>query len=285
MHTLGCKARLETKMEHQTFPFTFSKRSISAPRLIYLLTIHLGACLAFFPEFFSATAVMAAIMMHFLSGCLGISIGLHRILSHKSIETSKALERLFVLFAIFEVHKPITWVARHRFHHKFAGTPLDPHNASEGFFWSHMGWLLPEEPDGFQVTRFAADIASDPFYRFLERYGFFVFLASLAALSALGGLPFLIWAGFVRLVIVGHSVWAINSFCHLCQRFGYRNYPTADGYNLRLLSYFTYGEGLHNNHHGSQRNPNFAVRPNEMDLGWLVLRSLIALRLAKRAAI
>jgi stearoyl-CoA desaturase (delta-9 desaturase) len=250
-----------------------------------VVVIHLGACLAFFPDFFSVGAIFAAIGMHFLSGCLGISIGLHRILTHKSIAINKTLERLFVLFAIFEVHKPITWVARHRFHHKFAGTALDPHNANEGFFWSHMGWLLPDEPDGFEVSRFAPDVADDPFYRFLERYGFFVFLLSLILLYALGGFQFLIWAGFVRLVVVGHSVWAINSFCHLCHAFGYRNFPTADGYNLRLLSYFTYGEGLHNNHHGSQRNPNFAVRPDEIDLGWLVLKSLINLRLAKRTAI
>jgi fatty-acid desaturase len=73
-----------------------------------------------------------------------------------------------VFFAVLDVQKPITWVAIHRYHHRFSGTPLDPHNADEGFFWSHMGWLLRDAPEGFESLRIASDIAEDPFYRFLE---------------------------------------------------------------------------------------------------------------------
>ena len=269
-------------VQSQSFAFTFGRRAVSLPRLTYVLIIHAGACLAFFPDFFSIPAIVTACALHFLSGCLGITVGLHRALSHKSIYLKKTIERLFVFFAIFELHKPISWVAKHRFHHRFPGTELDPHNAEEGFFWSHLGWLLPDNPKGFDARKFASDVAIDPFYSFLERHGFLVFLLTLISLVAIGGWPFLVWAGFVRLVVVAHSAWAINSFCHLCRNIGYRNYPAADGYNLRLLSYFTYGEGLHNNHHGKQRDPNFATRPGEFDSGWHVIKLLLLLRIAKR---
>lgn len=269
-------------MVEQSFPFTFGRRAISGPRLSYILIIHLGACLAFFPGLFSIGAICVALCLHFLSGCLGISIGLHRALSHKSIVLRKSVERLFVLFAILELHKPISWVAKHRFHHKFARSEWDPHNAEEGFFWSHIGWLLPNSPDGFHAEKYAGDIAADPFYRFLERHGFWIFLLSLVLLFEFGGWPFLVWAGFVRLVVVVHSAGAINSFCHL---WGYKNYHDDDGYNLRLLSYFTYGEGLHNNHHGKQREPNFAIRSGELDVGWWVIKILILSGLAKSVAI
>jgi sn-1 stearoyl-lipid 9-desaturase len=262
----------------RSLPFTFRPRALSGPRVVYVMVIHAGAALALLPEFFAMEAALAALALHFLTGCLGVSIGLHRALSHRSIFLHPYAERLFVFFAVLDIQKPITWVAVHRFHHKFSGTALDPHNAQEGFFWSHMGWLLRDAPEGFDPIEVAPDVAGDPFYRFLEQNFFLIFVGSLLALFFIGGWPFLIWAGFVRLVIVAHSTWATNSICHLL---GYQNYPKADGFNVRIVSFFTYGEGLHNNHHGRQKDANFTARKGEVDLGWLVIQALVFLRLAR----
>lgn len=244
-----------------------------------MTTIHVGAACAFLPGTFSVPALVAAVGLHFLTGCLGISIGLHRSLAHRSVEFPLWVERIFVFLAVLDVQKPITWVAIHRLHHRYSGTESDPHNVNEGLIWSHLGWLLRNAPAGFEPSRWARDVARDQFYRFLERNFFFIFVLSLILLYLVGGLPLLIWAGFVRLVVVAHLTWLINSFCHR-RGSGYQNYHDADGNNSHVLSLLTYGEGLHNNHHHDQRAPNFAHRKLEIDLAWQVIKACSRLGLA-----
>jgi fatty-acid desaturase len=256
----------------------FGPRPICPLRLAYVIIIHVGAACAFLPGTFSVAALVTAFGLHFVTGCLGVSIGLHRSLTHGSVKLPLSLERAFIFLAVLDVQKPITWVAIHRLHHKYSGTDLDPHNANRGFVWSHLGWLLRSPPTGFDPASRASDIARDPFYRFLESNFLIIFIMSLILLYLVGGVPFLIWAGFVRLVVVAHSTWAIDSFGHLC---GYQNYEQPDGYNNRLLSFLTYGEGLHNNHHHSQRASNFAHKKGEIDLSRQVIEGLRLLHLAQ----
>lgn len=261
--------------------FAFGPRAVSSRRVAYVLAIHLGAACAVLPGTFSVWAVLAAVALHFATGCLGVSIGLHRSLAHKSVAFPLWLQRTFVFLAVLDAQKPITWVAVHRLHHRYPGTDLDAHNANRGFAWSHLGWLLRDRPFAFEPNRWARDVARDPFYMFLENNFFVIFLSSLVVLYMVGGLPWLIWAGFVRLVVVAHSTWAINSFCHSSKFGGYQNHPAADGFNSRFWARLTYGEGLHNNHHHNRRVANFAVRCDEMDLSWYVIRALSGLHLAR----
>ena len=116
-----------------------------------------------------------------------------------------------------------------------------------GFWWSHMGWMLHEMPAVDQVPDYTKDIRSDAFYRFLDKnmvplqFGLGLFL------FVFGGWPFVVWGIFVRIIVVFHSTWLVNSATH---HFGYRSYPTRDrSTNCWWVALLTYGEGWHNNHH------------------------------------
>jgi sn-1 stearoyl-lipid 9-desaturase len=255
----------------------FGRRNLSCVRLCYFSAIHIGAALALMPQFWSFGAISAALLMHFLTGALGISIGLHRTLAHRSVEIPKLLERLLVSLAVLDIQKPITWVAVHRLHHGHQGTTFDPHNAELGKWWAHMGWLLRSPPPGFKASTFAPDVARDPYYRFLEKYHAFLFACSFGALYLAGGWSFVLWAGCLRLVIVGHSTWAINSFCH--EKSDGTNQATRD-LNRVFLALFTYGEGFHRNHHEAPTNPFFGRSAWNIDVGGWIIAVLCKANLA-----
>ncbi len=276
-------------------PLAASPRRIMWRNTAVLVSIHLLALLALLPCFFSWTGVVLALLGHYLFGLLGITLGYHRLLTHRGLSCSRRFEHVLALFGVCCLQDtPARWVAIHRQHHQFSDEQNDPHSPLVAFIWGHFGWLLVENREHNQLAfldRYAHDLLQDPFYIRLERrnnsfkiyalHALFYFLAGLGAGYLLTGnvsdsLYFassvLIWGVFIRTLTVWHSTWSVNSLAHI---WGYRNYATDDkSRNNWFVALVAIGEGWHNNHHHDQRSAAHGHRPWEIDLTWSAVRLL-----------
>jgi fatty-acid desaturase len=254
---------------------------------VALIATHLLACAALFPQLFSWSAVAVAAALYYLIGAIGICLGYHRILTHRSARIPRPLEyAIATLGALAMEGGPITWVATHRVHHLYSDTPADPHNARRSFWWAHMGWLLvpnPARPNEEAVNKYAADLARDPYYRWLDRYSVWLQLPLGLALFAGGGLSWLVWGLFARLVFAYHCAWLVNSAAH---SIGYRTYQTGDlSTNNWWVALLAWGEGWHNNHHAFPSSARHGLRWYEFDITWLTIRLLALARIATRVRV
>ncbi|MCG8653735.1 MAG: acyl-CoA desaturase, partial [Pirellulales bacterium] len=234
-------------------------------------------------------------------GMLGITIGYHRLLTHRGFTCPKWLEHFFAILGMCNLQdSPARWVAIHRLHHQHSDKRPDPHSPLAGFLWGHMGWVVCRHKDLDRTShyeRYVRDLLRDPFYLRLERYGgwFYVFLGHAALIIAVGagvGLwldgvsgairyaaSWAVWAVAIRTVFVLHGTWAVNSLAHV---FGYRNYETRDqSTNNWLVALLAHGEGWHNNHHAQPRSAAHGHRWWEFDMSWWVIRFLERVGLAK----
>lgn len=154
----------------------------------------------------------------------------------------------------------------------------DPHDSSQGFWWSHISWLMHEVPSHAKLSRFTKDIADDPVYTFCHNHYIALQLLLAVLLYALGGLPFVVWGVFMRLLLSFHATCFVNSACH---KFGYRSYEVDDrSTNCWWVAVLAFGEGWHNNHHAFQSSARFGYRWWEIDLMWLTIWVLEKLNLA-----
>lgn len=247
--------------------------------IIFMTFIHIAAPFAFLPINFSWTAVGLAVFLHWLTGGVGITLGWHRLLSHRSFQTSKWLEYVLVFCGVLSLQGgPIWWVGLHRHHHLYSDQDADHHDSCKGFWWSHMGWMFYDVPAEKEISRFTKDIADDPFYQFLDRYFFPIQVVFAGLLFLIGGLPFLFWGVFMRLVLVYHTTWFVNSATH---KFGYRTYESEDrSTNCWWVALLAYGEGWHNNHHTFQYSARHGLKWWEIDLTWMMIQVLQKLGLA-----
>jgi stearoyl-CoA desaturase (delta-9 desaturase) len=249
---------------------------IAWPALIWIGILHVGALLAFVPAYFSWQAVLLCLVLHWVTGGLGITLTYHRLLTHRSFEVRpKWLE--YVLTAIgcsASEGGPIGWVADHRAHHAHSDDPEDVHSPNRGFAWAHMLWWMTPDVTSLHTEDFlkkwAPDLMKDPVHRWLDKY-FIVFpIAGAVALYAIGGMPYLVWGFFVRSVLVLHATWLVNSATHV---WGYRSHETRDtSTNLWWVAIVTYGEGWHNNHHAFQTSARHGLRWWEVDVTYLTIR-------------
>ena len=254
---------------------------INWPTAVFMVAVHAIALLAFLPSNFSWSAVAVALFLHWVTGCLGITLGWHRLVAHRSFKTPRWLEYFFVFCGSLACqHGPIEWIGLHRHHHTFSDQPVDHHSSTKGFWWSHMGWIFYEVPADSDVPRLTKDIANDPFYLFCERYFLAMQIALGLLLYAIGGWPFVLWGIFVRLVVVYHCTWFVNSATH---KFGYRTYDAGDySTNCWWVALVTYGEGWHNNHHAFQYSARHGLKWWEFDTTWMMIKLLSKLGLATR---
>jgi stearoyl-CoA desaturase (delta-9 desaturase) len=198
---------------------------------------------------------------------LGITVGFHRHLTHRSFKTHRWLRGLLAVLGSAAIEGPvISWVADHRKHHAFSDEEGDPHSphvdhggglrgALRGLFHAHMGWLFVHTQRGSR-ERFAPDLLEDPVVGFVDRtFVLWVTLGLLVPFALgwlIGGTLFaaatgLLWGGLVRVFVLHHFTYSINSLCHV---FGRRDYETGDeSRNLALIAIPTLGEAWHNNHH------------------------------------
>ena len=197
---------------------------------------------------------------------LGITLGFHRMFTHRAFESSRAFRAFIAVMGSMAVQgSVITWVADHRKHHAFtdqAGDPHSPHGHGTGFagaikgLWhAHVGWLF-ESVGTAERERFAADLVKDDVVRSVDKLFWLWVVLGMAIPFALGwiigggigtALTALLWGGFVRIFLLHHVTWSINSVCHF---FGRKRFDVADeSRNVFWLAPLSMGEAWHHNHH------------------------------------
>jgi fatty-acid desaturase len=170
---------------------------------------------------------------------LRVTIGYHRLLCHRSFQVPQWLERFFATCGALSCqHGPIDWVGLHRHHHKFSDTDADHHDSNKGFWWSHMGWMLEAIPATAAVPRLTGDLARDPYYRWLNTW-FMALQLPLALLlfwigsvTGAGGWALVLWGIPLRLVVVYHFTWLVNSATHM---WGYTSHDSGDAVTQQPL--------------------------------------------------
>jgi fatty-acid desaturase len=263
--------------------------------------IHIIALLAVFPYFFSWTGVVLVFLGNFVFGGLGINIGYHRLLVHRSFKCPKWVEYTLALLGVCCLQdSPTRWIAIHRLHHKHTDKQPDPHSPSVSYFWGHVGWLIFKNRvlrKQSTLDKYARDLMQDSFYVRLHRHRVWLWVYAAHALLIFGlgwlagwaltptsdqalqfGLSVFVWGVFVRTVYVWHLTWTSNAVCHL---YGYRNYETGENStNNWWISMLTAGEGWHNNHHASQRSARHGHFWWEIDIMYWTILLLRAVGLA-----
>ena len=230
--------------------------------------------LALLSEYFSWAGVTLVFLGNYVFGSLGVNIGFHRLLTHRSFHCPKWLEHGFALLGVCTLQdSPGRWVAIHRMHHQHADETTDPHSPLVSFFWGHLGWLIVENRTSTRraFTRNTPGISSrtGSIYDsiatscgcgFTRRMRPSSSASVTTRLDVRGthdpalrfGLGIFLWSVIVSTVYVWHITWAVNSVTHL---WGYRNYETGENSrNNWIVALLTNGEGWHNDHHQSQRN-------------------------------
>jgi stearoyl-CoA desaturase (delta-9 desaturase) len=274
---------------------------VHGPILAGIVGFHVLALLACVPWLFSWSGLAWCLSGLYLFGTLGINIGYHRLLTHRSFACPRWLEHaLSVLGACGWQGSPMNWVAIHRMHHQNSDEPSDPHSPRSSFFWSHMGWFLIDDPAIYNLDaydRYARDLFRDRFYKWLERPRVWravhvaqwaVFLVAGATMGALStgtlrgaaqlGLSWLVWGVWLRTVAVWHITWSVNSVTHL---WGYQTFDTNDdSRNNWFVGLVSNGEGWHNNHHAEPRCAAHGRQWWEIDVSYLTIRALERVGLA-----
>jgi stearoyl-CoA desaturase (delta-9 desaturase) len=230
-------------------------------------------------------------VMYVVTG-LGITVGFHRLLTHRAFQTHKWLEYAFAVAGSLAVQgRVIDWVADHRKHHAHTDEEGDPHSphagqgaglrgALRGLYHAHVGWLFSEQGRA-RPDKYARDLFEDRGMRRIHRSFLWIVLATFAIPFVLGfaltqslhgALTALLWGGLVRVTLLHHVTWSINSVCHF---FGRRRFATDDhSTNVFWLAPLSFGESWHHNHHAFPRSAFHGLRPWELDIGALLVRAL-----------
>ncbi len=243
-----------------------------------------------------ASALWLMVVLYVLT-MLGMTVGYHRMLSHRSFEAGPAVRAvLAVLGSMAAQGSPIYWVANHRRHHQFSDAPGDPHSPVFGaraplsgaaaFWHAHIGWMFTHELSN--TLLYCKDLIRDPLVSRINRHYYAIVSIGLILPAVLGGLltgslhgavEGLLWGGFVRLFLSFHATSCINSVTHL---FGSRPFDTPDSSRNNLwLVLPTLGEAWHNNHHAFASSAYFGLRAGQIDIGGYVIRLLERLSLVR----
>jgi len=251
-----------------------------------MVPFHLGAIAA--PLFFfSWKAVALTAFFYWMCIGLGIGMGYHRLHTHRSYKVPKLLEYFFAICGALTLEGgPIFWVATHRLHHQHSDTDSDPHTPHHGGFWAHMGWILFGEGhhnDTELMSRYAPDLAADPFYRWLNTWHWVPLTVFGFVVLALGGWPMVFWLVFFRVTVGLHATWLVNSATHM---WGGRRFETKDdSKNSWWVAMLTFGEGWHNNHHAHPTSARHGLAWYELDLTWIQIRLLERFGIAQRVRV
>jgi len=248
------------------------------------LLFHVAAVFWLVTEGFSAVG-LGVLAVTYLLGILSVTVGYHRYFSHRSFETHRLTQFLLGVAGCCQLQGgPIAWTAVHRHHHRHSDDEDDLHSPVHGLFHSHVGWL--SRPRTYEVA--FSDVRDWSRYKELVWLDHLNFLPPLLCFGALWGLgaayqasvpgsivdgPFLLfWGGIIRVVVVWHFTWSVNSICH---RWGSTPFETGDTSKNNLwVALFTCGEGWHNNHHRYPSSARNGLKWSEPDLAFVVIRVL-----------
>ena len=221
---------------------------------------------------------------------LGITVGYHRLFTHRSFETNRVVQFVLAVLGSMAVEGPLLdWVAMHRRHHEHSDTPDDPHSPHHGgrgllgllrgFWHAHLGWIFRPAPP--QLARYVKDLRRSALLRDLSALfplwvaiGLLIpaVLGGVLTCSWAGALLGLVWGGLVRIFFVHHVTWSVNSVCHL---WGARPYESGDdSRNNFLFGLLALGEGWHNNHHAFPTSARHGLRWWQVDVSYWVIRGL-----------
>ena len=233
----------------------------------------------------------------YLLTAVGVTVGYHRLFTHCSFKTSRPMTAIFAILGSMAVEGPvIDWVATHRRHHQHSDDDDDPHSPHghghglwgmiKGIWHAHMGWLMRDQPRN--VARYAPDLRKDKLVRVMSRFFPLWVLLGLVIPAALGGLLTwswmgvllgFIWGGLVRICLVHHVTWSINSVCHI---WGSRPFESHDeSRNNAIFGVLGLGEGWHNNHHAFPTSARHGLRWWEVDLSYMIIWSMSKVGLAR----
>jgi stearoyl-CoA desaturase (delta-9 desaturase) len=249
---------------------------------IVLILLHIGAIAALFV--FNWRDFAIAVFMYWLATGLGISMGYHRLHTHRSYQVPTWLEYFFGFCGALTLEGgPIFWVAVHRLHHQNSDQPGDPHSPREGAWWSHVGWILLGETNHNNtrlMSKYAPDLARNKFYVWLNNYHWVPSVVLAVVMLALGGWPLVLWAMFFRIVFGLHATWLVNSATHM---WGARRFATRDdSRNTWWVALITFGEGWHNNHHAHPTSARHGLAWYEFDISWITIKLLRLFGVAKK---
>ena len=256
-------------------------QGLNWPTTFVMVLLHFGAIAALF--MFSWPVFAAAVFLYWMSTGLGISMGYHRLHTHRSYKVPRTLEYFFAVCGALTLEGgPIFWVATHRIHHQKSDQLGDPHSPRDGAWWAHMGWILLGEAkhnNTRQMSKYAPDVAKDRFYIWLNNYHWVPIVVLALSLVAIGGLPLTLWGICVRVVFGLHATWLVNSATHM---WGRRRFATRDdSRNNWWVALMTFGEGWHNNHHAHPTSARHGLAWYEFDPSWILIKILRFLGIAK----
>jgi stearoyl-CoA desaturase (delta-9 desaturase) len=255
---------------------------------------------------------LAILVVGYVVTAAGVTVGFHRLLTHRAFATYRWLERVFAVIGSLSVQGSVLdWVADHRKHHAHTDVEGDPHSPHVGhgsgvvgLRHAHTGWLLETQGQA-DWRKYARDLYDDPAMRSIgRRFPLLVFVSlalptlagwALHGFTVSGALQGLVWGGLVRIFLVHHVTWSVNSVCHF---FGARRFDIEDrSTNVAWLSLLSLGESWHHNHHAFPRSAVHGLRRWELDpsawiiamlervgLAWNVVRISPERQLAKVAA-
>jgi stearoyl-CoA desaturase (delta-9 desaturase) len=234
---------------------------------------------------------IALLVGGYLATGLGITIGYHRLFTHKSFSTGRVMTALLgILGSMATEGRVIRWVGTHRMHHQFSDDHDDPHSPThhgggplgvlKGLWHAHVGWIWLADPqEGFD--RYTPDLAQDPVVRWVDKLfpvwialGLIIpgLIAWAVTGTVIGGLLGVLWGGLVRTFVVHHITWSINSVCHV---WGQRPYNSHDeSRNNAVFGILGMGEGWHNNHHAFPTSARHGLEWWQFDLSYVIIRGL-----------
>ena len=238
---------------------------------------------------------LAILGVMYLLTALGVTVGFHRLLTHRAFQTYPWLERTFAVLGSLSVQGSVMdWVADHRKHHAHTDVDGDPHSPHvghgsglQGLWHAHVGWLLETQGQA-DWKRYAPELYEDPAMRRIgRRFPLLVVISLLVPTLAgfvlhgftLGGaLRGYVWGGLVRIFFVHHVTWSVNSVCHF---FGRRRFEIDDrSTNVGWLAVLSLGESWHHNHHAFPRSAYHGLRWWEVDLSGLIISAMARVGLA-----
>ena len=216
------------------------------------------------------TDIALLIAFNVLAG-LGVTVGYHRMLTHRSFQPHPVVKFIFLVFGSMAVEGPaLEWAATHIKHHAHSDREGDPHSPVEGFWHAHMGWMFNRSFADSNV--YCRNLVRDPIVVFVSRTFIFWVILSLAIPFAIGGWTGLLWGGLVRIFFTHHITWSVNSVCHT---FGKRELETRDqSRNEWIVGLLGLGEGWHNNHHAFPRSAFHGLHWWQFDLSGYVIWTL-----------
>jgi len=276
-----------------------AEKAVNLGAVVVPFLAALAAVVLFWNDLVGASDLTIAATMYLLTA-IGITVGFHRLLTHRSFQTSKPLEYTFAVLGSMAVQGPvISWVADHRKHHAHTDAEGDPHSPHvghgegmrgvlAGLWHAHSGWLMSTQGRA-DWRRYAPDLYEDPGMRTIARNFVPLVFASLA-IPALAGYAVtgtvagaataLLWGGLVRIFFVHHVTWSVNSVCHF---FGNRRFDTDDrSTNVFWLAIPSLGESWHHNHHAFPRSAVHGLRRHEVDISALFIGAMERVGLARK---